>query len=138
MHNLFSPTKKSKILIIDDEQDICVYLKSILERTRKFEVYTSADPKEGISLARNIHPDLMLLDVIMPIMGGGEVAERLMNYDDTKDLLIVFFTVLADEEKLREYDGEIGGHPFIPKSISNEELIKRIESLLEEAQHPVN
>lgn len=124
--------RKAKILIIDDEEDTCIYLKSILERTRKFEVLASTDPVEGIALAKNNHPDLILLDIIMPEMDGTQVAEHLSNDHTTKDILIVFFSVLASPQEVEENEGTIGGHPFISKPIVKEELIARLESLLHE------
>lgn len=124
--------KKAKILIIDDEEDVCVYLKSILDRTRKFEVCSTTSPIEGIALAKSNHPDLILLDVLMPEMDGTEVAEKLRDSLSTKDILIVFVTVLAKREDIEENEGKIGGHPFIAKPIQKEELIGRIETLLHE------
>lgn len=124
--------KKPKILIIDDEKDICVYLKYILEKTGKFEVWATTSPTEGIALATSKHPDLILLDVIMPEMDGTQVAEQLHDNRSTRDILIAFVTVLAKREDIDEDKGMIGGHPFIPKSIEKEKLIARVESLLHE------
>lgn len=137
MKNIFCPKEKpGKILIIDDEEDIGNCLKSILERTKKFKVYLTTDPGEGLFLAKDLHPDLVILDIIMPRMGGDEVAERLNDDVDTKDIPVVFFTVLVDEQGVKEHSGKIGGHPFIPKTIGKEELISRIEALLKEAKPP--
>lgn len=133
MKNIFCPKNKPwKILIIDDEEDICKYLKSILERTKKFKVQATTDPAEGITLAKSNHPDLVLLDIIMPEIDGAEVAARLNSEPITKDILIVFLTVLALREDIEKSGGTIGGHPFIPKSFTKEELIARIEVLLQE------
>ncbi len=123
---------RSKILIIDDEEDVCVYLRSVLERTGKFEVWATTSPAEGIDLAKSNHPDLILLDIIMPEMDGTDVAEELHDNRSTRDILIVFVTVLAKREDVEGSEGIIGGHPFISKSIRKEELIARIESLLHE------
>lgn len=138
MKNLFSSiqTKKARILIIDDEEDICHYLKSILEKTKKFEVYTSYNPLEAVELAKEMEPDLILLDIIMPQIDGEEVANRLQEDESTKDILVVFFSVLVKQEEVKQFEGKIGGHLFIPKPIENSELIARIESILEEAHIP--
>lgn len=135
MNNIFhhNNMKKAKILIIDDEEDICVYLKSILEKTKNYEVLATNNPKEGVILAKNCCPDLILLDVIMPGMDGTEVAEQLQDDISTRYIPIVFVTVLADREAIKENNGMIGGHPFISKPVLKEELIARIESLLHEA-----
>lgn len=127
---LFPKHKKAKILIIDDELDLCEFLKSILEKTGKFEVFTSMDPIEGIALAKQEHPSLIILDIVMPQMDGTEVVEYLQKDKSTKDIIIVFTSVLADTKDIEAGDGLIGGRPFIPKPIKKEELIARIETLL--------
>jgi PleD family two-component response regulator len=60
--------EKAKILIIDDEEDICHFSRSILEKTGRFEVFVSTRPQAGISLAKANKPDLILLDIFMPEM----------------------------------------------------------------------
>jgi CheY-like chemotaxis protein len=137
MKSLFdSHEKKAKILIIDDEEDICVHLKSILERTKNYEVWSTTNPREGIELAKDHHPDLILLDVLMPEMDGTEVAEQLREESSTKVILIVFVTVLAQRGAIEENEGLIGGHPFIAKPILKEDLLARIESLLQQISLP--
>lgn len=132
MKNIFYPRdKKARILIIDDEKDIGVYLKAKMERTGKFEAWATTSPYDGISLAREHHPDLILLDIMMPEMDGTEVAERLSSDRSTKDILIVFFSVLADRQDVEKNDGTIGGRPFIPKNIEGKEVVAHIESLLQ-------
>ena len=69
---------KSKILIIDDEENLCFLVKMNLEATGRYEVLTATDPREGLKLAKANIPDLILLDLMMPHMEGSEVAERLM------------------------------------------------------------
>lgn len=128
--------KKPRILVIDDEQDVCVYLRHILEKTGKFEVWATTSPSEGIYLATSKHPDLILLDIIMPEMDGTQVAEQLHDNRSTQDILIVFVSVLASREDVDKNKGIIGGHPFIPKAVDKEEFIARIESLLLEASIP--
>jgi two-component system alkaline phosphatase synthesis response regulator PhoP len=130
MRTTLWPHKKIKILIIDDEEDICVYLKSALNKTGRYEVLATTNPFEGIDMAKEHHPDLILLDIIMPQMDGTLVAEYLTNGHITRDTLIVFFTVLTEQQDIERNDGMIGGHPFISKPISTEELIRRLDELL--------
>lgn len=135
MKNIFSPKeKKAKILIIDDEEEIGLYLKARLEKTGGFQAWATANPYEGIGLAKDNHPDLILLDVVMPEMDGTEVAERLARDPSTKDILIVFFSVLAEVQEVEKNEGTIGGRPFIPKNIDGKEIVARIEELLRQAQ----
>lgn len=131
MKNIFFPKNiRPKILIIDDEEDACYYLKAILQRTNKFEVSATSSPLEGLALAKSMHPDLILLDIIMPEMDGTEVAEHLREDYATRDILVVFFSVLVQPQDVRDSGGNIGGHPFIQKPIDTDELIARIEFLL--------
>ena len=135
MNILYPHSKRAKILIIDDEEDICVHLKSILEREGKFEVWDTTNQVEGIALAKSSHPDLILLDLIMPEMDGSQVAESLHDNPSTKDILIVFSSVLAESRFIEQHRGVVGGHPFISKFVPKEELIARLEELLQEHAH---
>ncbi|MFC1646559.1 two-component system response regulator [Candidatus Omnitrophota bacterium] len=135
MNNFFFH-KKAKILIIDDEKDICDSLGRILERTGKYEVWTTTSPIKSISLAKKNHPDLILLDIIMPEMNGAIVAERLAKDPSTKDIRIAFVTVLAGQKEIKKGYGLIGGHPFISKPFSKEKILERIEFLLQEPNYP--
>ncbi|MEK6715783.1 MAG: response regulator [Candidatus Omnitrophota bacterium] len=124
--------RKAKILIIDDEKSVCKLLKFIMERTKKYEVWATTSPIEGINLAKRNHPDLILLDIIMSEMDGTEVAVRLSDDPSTKDILIVFVSVLANQQEIENKKGFIGGHPFISKPLNTKILMARIESLLKE------
>ena len=120
---------KAKILIIDDEEDICHFSKSILEKTGKFEVMTAMRPMTGINLAKLNKPDLVLLDLFMPEMDGSKVAEHLLNNEITKDIPIVFLTALVKDQDVQK-DGKIAGRMFIPKPVASEELVAKVSALL--------
>jgi CheY-like chemotaxis protein len=124
--------KRPKILIIDDEEDICEFTRSILEKTKRFAVWATVSPREGIEIARVVRPDLVLLDIIMSEMDGVEVARTLENSYLTRGSTIVFFSILADEKEVEENRGVIGGHYFIQKSIDKDELIAKLSYILEE------
>jgi CheY-like chemotaxis protein len=120
---------KKKILIIDDDQTICEFTEAVLERTGKFEVVSASIPSKGLKLAEQETPDLILLDVNMPEMDGGEVAQRLSANTRTKQIPIVFLTSLLRKEE--EFDAEtIKDHLFIAKPVSAHELIERIEMMI--------
>jgi len=121
---------KVKILVIDDEEDICHFSKSILEKTGKFEVLTSTDALAGINLAKTHKPDLILLDINMPGMDGGAVAQNLRESKSTSEIPIVFLTALLRKVEAEENTGKIGGHFFIAKPVEPKELVKKIESIL--------
>ena len=126
--------RKPKILVIDDEYEICEFTKAMLEKTNKFDAITTANAAEGIALAKTQHPDLILLDVAMPDMDGPQVAEAIRQDPRTKDIPIVFLTGLTNKKELDNNNGIIGGNFFIAKPTDNKELVARIESILQEAK----
>jgi CheY-like chemotaxis protein len=122
--------EKKKILVIDDEEDICYFSKSILEKTGKFEVWASTDPQAGIKLAKSEKPDLIVLDINMPMIDGGGVAQSLADYDATKNIPIIFLTALLKKAEVEEGPGKIAGRFFLAKPVTPKELIDKIESIL--------
>lgn len=119
---------KTKIVMIDDEEDFCYFVKLNLERLGRFKVFTSTGGSDGIDLIDQVEPDLILLDIVMQDMDGGEVALHLKNNSRTKDIPIIFITAIlqpAEEDKLR------GEHHFLAKPITPEELIKKIDAILD-------
>ena len=122
--------RKQKILIIDDEEDFCHFVKLNLERAGKFQVSVATNAQTGISLAKINQPDLILLDILMPDMDGSQVAENLLLEPTTKNIPIVFLTALAQKKEIESAEGVIGGRTFIAKPVTPQELIARIEMVL--------
>jgi len=118
---------KKKILIIDDEEHYTRLIKLNLERTGKFEVETENRGLYGLATAGKFKPDLILLDIIMPDLDGGDVGSQLKNNAATRDIPIIFLTAIVSKEETTSQDGMIGSQPFIAKTVSVEELVKRIE-----------
>ncbi len=121
---------KKRILIIDDEQDLCRVVKLNLERTKQYEVFFATDGRSGIEIARNQRPDLILLDIRMPGMSGGEIAEELLDDPSTGTIPIIFLTALVKKDEVAKQSGYISGRPFIAKPVTTQDLIKRIEEEL--------
>jgi CheY-like chemotaxis protein len=134
--------EKTKLLIIDDEEDACIFTKSILEKTGRYEVIFSTKAKEGINLAKSHRPDLILLDVRMPDMDGAEVAQHLSEDEATQAITIVFLTALAipmaflvsllENETLKKETKQGDGYYFIQKPVTAKELVERLDSVLNE------
>lgn len=121
---------KTKIMMIDDEEDICVLTKSALEKTGKFEVIYSTEARKGVELAKSVLPDLILIDIVMPDMSGEEVMENLVNNPGTKHIPKAFLTALVQDSDTQNPLALIGEYYFIPKPIAPKELIARIEVIL--------
>lgn len=120
-----------KILLIDDELDFCHFVKLNLEKTGCYEVLVATDGPQGLKLAKDQKPDLILLDILMPGMNGSEVAENLLLNNSTKDIPIIFVTAIARKKEVEEHYGNIGGRTFLAKPVTPEELIDNIERILE-------
>ncbi|OPY76463.1 MAG: Alkaline phosphatase synthesis transcriptional regulatory protein PhoP [Syntrophorhabdus sp. PtaU1.Bin058] len=118
---------KKKILLIDDEEDFGFFVKLNLERTGKYQVFTATDGIEGIRLAKQLKPDLIFLDIVMPKMDGSRVAEILRGDESTKNIPCVFVTAMIGYNNLAGYGGEIGERDFITKPVISENLIEKIE-----------
>jgi len=117
---------KKTILIIDDEEDFCFFIKLNLEQTGKFDVLTATSGAEGIQMTIKYQPDLILLDIIMPNMPGTQVAEELLNNKATKDIPIIFVTAIVTRGELGPRDDKIGGRYFIFKPVKLDELVSEI------------
>ena len=119
---------KPIVLIIDDEVQICKLLTINLE-TNDYKVIIAKNGKEGISLAANHSPDLILLDVMMPEMDGIEVCDQLKANEAYNSILICFLT--ARNEDYSQIAGlEAGGDDYVSKPIKPKVLISRINALL--------
>jgi two-component system alkaline phosphatase synthesis response regulator PhoP len=123
--------KIRKILIADDEPDI-LEIVSFNLRGEGYEVFTAKNGDEAIEEAKKNHPDLIILDVMMPGKNGFEVCNILRLQPDFKDTLIIFLTALNDETT--EIKGlETGGDDYITKPISPKILISRVNALFRRA-----
>jgi len=125
--------RKKKILLIDDEEDFCFMVRQNLEQAGEFEVIIANRGEEGINLAREQKPDLILLDIVMPKMMGDDVAAALISDPKTKNIPLVFLTAQVLEGEIGvESIKEIGGHLFIAKPVNTEKLISAIKTVLRE------
>ena len=117
---------KKRILIVDDEPSFTRVLKLNLERSGFYEVTAENRGEMAIETARRFKPDLILLDVMMPEVDGGEVAAEIRSDTKLKNTPIVFVTAaLAKNEQ-----GVISGFPFISKPVTAEQVIKCIQEHL--------
>ncbi|MDD5680015.1 MAG: response regulator [Candidatus Omnitrophica bacterium] len=121
----------AKILIVDDDTKLLALYSAILKK-EGYEVLTASEGKTGIDLAIANMPDMILLDVMMPSMEGGEVCETLQENTKTMNIPVVFLTSLVKEEEVEYGKGDIGGHEYISKSTPKDKLIARIKRILSE------
>jgi CheY-like chemotaxis protein len=119
---------KKRILIIDDEASITRTMKVNLERTGAYTVQTENQAAHALAVARAFKPDLILLDVMMPDMDGGEVAAGLRTDPALQHIPIVFLTAIVSRKETAGEYLESGGQTFIAKPVSLDALIQCIET----------
>lgn len=121
-------TRRSKILVVDDSVENVELLEAFL-LPMDYEVIKAHNGKEALEMAGGDHPDLILLDVLMPKMGGLEVCRRLKDRESTRFIPVILVTALKDVSD-RVEGIEAGADDFLSKPIDRHELKARIKSLL--------
>lgn len=115
------------VLIVDDNADIRTYLRSILQE--KYQVNEAADGKQGLALANEIVPDLIVSDVMMPVMNGLEFCQRVKGGTATSHIPVILLTARAlSQHQIEGY--ESGADAYITKPFSADLLLARIDNLL--------
>ena len=119
------------ILVVDDEENFREIF-SIKLNSLGFRVETAEDGRQAIQKAKNLKPDLILMDVRMPVMDGIEAATKLKEDTTTKDIKVVFLTVLGESEADRQeidkrLSKEIGAAGYIKKSDNLDVIIEQVK-----------
>jgi CheY-like chemotaxis protein len=127
---------KKRILVVDDEESFTRLLKLNLERTGHYDVRVENWAGAAAESARQFKPDLVILDVIMPQIFGGDVASQFQSDDELKEIPIVFLSAAVKKQRVDEHEGEIGGYPFIAKPASLETVIQTIEKYVKHRPEP--
>ena len=121
-------TDKPEVLIIDDNIDIRTYLRSVL--SEKYNVSEASDGKVGLELARKIVPDIVLSDIMMPVMDGLEFCQQLKTDKAISHIPVILLTARSlDEQRAEGY--EHGADAYISKPFSLRLLLSRIDNLIE-------
>jgi putative two-component system response regulator len=118
----------ARILIVDDEAGVVDVMGAILANNG-FTVDSAPDGIEGLAKAKELSPDLILLDISMPKMDGFEMCRRLKNGDGTKGIPVVMFTSFNDRES-RLGALKAGANDFLGKPVDSTELVVRVNNLL--------
>ena len=118
-----------KILIIDDEENLALFLKRKLELNGQFEVETASNGKEGLKKAAKISPDLILVDIDMPKMNGFEVLKNLKENKKTTGIPVVMLTGFDDED-LKARAASLYNEGYITKPVEVKELAIKIEEVI--------
>ncbi len=122
-----TPMARKKILVIDDEVGFTRLLKLVL---RRYEILEENNSRRALETARFFRPDLILLDVIMPGLDGGNLAAAFQEDPLLKRVPLVFLTAVVSPSEAGEKPKVIGGIPFLAKPISPVALEQCIEEHL--------
>ncbi len=117
---------KPKILIVDDQKDFTAVTKRTLT---DYEFCEENDSSRALETARTFQPDLILLDVMMPDLDGGDIAAQIRADSKLKDVPIVFLTGMVTPQEAAN-GPMLGGFPFISKPVTRETLVEHIEKHL--------
>ena len=116
----------SKILVIDDETEMRELLGGYLSKRLKFSVLLAKNGEEGLALYQQGKPDVVLLDIVMPIMQGYEVLEKLLVIDPKAQIIVItgYNNLFPEEEAMK-----LGAKGYIIKPLELEKLKKMIGGL---------
>lgn len=124
---------KKQILLIDDDPDFVEAVKVIVENGG-YDVRVAYDGQEGLEAVAEGKPDLIVLDVMMPVMNGHEACAKLKADDATKEIPIILLTAVADRVTTSTYTHrdmlESEAEDYMPKPVEPQELLERIQSWL--------
>jgi DNA-binding response OmpR family regulator len=134
---------KARILVVDDDRPTVMIISSVLKKAG-YEVFTAYNGLSGLKKARQVKPDLIILDIMMPIMDGYEVCRRLKADPDTAGITVLILTVKGEidvshvqtkrrfhtrvQEQIKGFDS--GAVEFLSKPVKAKELVQRVKSVL--------
>jgi two-component system alkaline phosphatase synthesis response regulator PhoP len=122
---------RQKILVIEDNPDTRRFLQVML--SREFDVLVAENGLDGIQLARTQHPDLIVLDVIMPVLNGYDTCKRLKADPETQPIPVIFLSGKNTTAEIT-YGLSMGAEDYLPKPFDHRELMTRIKSRLLRSQ----
>lgn len=142
-------SRQARILVVDDDKPTVMIISSVLQK-QGYEVHTAFDGKAGLEKARELKPDLIVLDIMMPLMDGYQVCRRLQNDPETARIAVLMLTAKGgiDEDVERQYEFatrvkdrlagfDSGAVDFLTKPVKAKEVAQRVKSLLWASGFPV-
>ena len=133
---------KARILVVDDDHPTVMIISSVLKK-HGYEVFTAYDGMNGLKTAQKVKPDLIILDIMMPLMGGYEVCRRLKADANTAKIAVLMLSAKGGieeratkshefaarvQDRLQGFDS--GAVEFLTKPVKARELVKRVKSVL--------
>lgn len=122
-----------KILIVEDEPGILVSLKDEFE-SQGYVVYAAEDGEKGLEIAKEEKPDLIILDIMLPVLDGYEVCKKLRMEGDTTPIIML---TVKDEEVDKVLGLELGADDYVTKPFSFRELTARVKAVFRRTEERV-
>ena len=123
-----------KILIADDEPNIVAAVEFLLQRDG-YEVHVARNGEDALKVVEDCHPDLVLLDVMMPVRSGYDVCKRIRERADWRDIKIIMLSAKGRDAEVNK-GLATGANVYITKPFSTRELMDKIKGLLEQNTEP--
>ena len=120
--------EKKRIMIVDDEPSFTRTTRYLLEQTGDYQVCEVNDSCQAIATGRAFKPDLILLDVVMPQLDGGEVVTKIRADPFLREVPVVFLAALMERDESENGPQERGGYRFLSKLVSREQILDCIET----------
>ncbi len=120
--------RKGTILVVDDSPTEVHILKKILEK-QGYTIIEAKDGKEGVEVAIQAHPDLILMDVVMPVLNGFQATRQLKNNEATADIPVIMVTT-KDQKTDINWGMRQGANEYLVKPVAPAELLNRIKAIL--------
>lgn len=117
-----------RILVVDDDTAVLEFWRAKL--AARYEVLTTSSPESVLAMARREKPQLILCDVDMPEVDGGDISSALFADEELRDIPVLFLTGLVGPAELKRLAGQLAGRAAVSKSEPVETIVARIESLL--------
>jgi CheY-like chemotaxis protein len=122
--------QKKRVMVVDDERGFTEMVRMSLESLGNYAVCEVNDARKAVSTARSFQPELILLDVMMPEMDGGDVASALGRDAELADVPLIYLTALVSKEEAPAAGMRSAKHRFLPKPTSMADLMETIEATL--------
>jgi excisionase family DNA binding protein len=121
---------KRKVLLVDDDEELVELISDVLERDGRFEVRTVNNGFDAGMMVKEYHPDLIVLDVMLPDINGKEVCQRVRTDKTTDEVKIICISGMVEEDKVGELKAA-GADDFLHKPFEVERLVERMCELLD-------
>jgi twitching motility two-component system response regulator PilH len=124
-----SSSTKVKILVVDDSPTEIHIFKKILEK-QGYEILVAKDGQEGVDIAKQALPDIILMDVVMPVLNGFQATRQLKNDESTADIPVIMVTTKGQQTD-KNWGMRQGATEYLVKPVAPAELLSKIRSLID-------